>query len=270
MTTVYIKSSGNWVVPTGVTSVSVTLYGGGAGGAGGLYCAGYSYGGYAANGGAASVGVTTDNISVTPGSTLYISIGDGGLPGSGNSTCSATNTGYNGGDTTFPGAYPGVGALGSRAIHVGNYAYPGTAGVPLDGLSPGSYAGQTAQYGGAASPGYGAGGGGGGQNGTSMGYSGGKGAPGICVITYTVVLPPNMVAGSFDVQPRTVQVNGTITATQVVNNTGGSSGTTTVTFTAGDLMQIKTATIAAGGTATLSATWVVASAGTLSVCATLS
>jgi len=210
MTTVYIKTSQSWQVPAGVTSVNVTLVGGGGGANGGLYCAGYPYGGYAARGAFASAPVTTNGISVTPGSYITIVIGDYGLGGTGNNTCSNTNWGHAGTATTFTGATPSPGG-GYNSYFAGNYANPGYAGTTADGGSPGSSAGQNGQYGGAAAAGYGAGGGGGGQNGTSTGYNGGAGSNGICIITYTIAPTASFTHSAEGNAPKSITFTDTST-----------------------------------------------------------
>ena len=89
-------------------------------------------------------------------------------------------------------------------------------------------------------------------------------------ITITVAdLPDNMVAGAYSVTPTNVYVGDSFTASQVVNNTGGTSGTATVLFDAGGVQQTKTAVIPAGGTATLTATYTASTEGSVSVCSTL-
>jgi hypothetical protein len=90
-----------------------------------------------------------------------------------------------------------------------------------------------------------------------------------CITITVAAMPANMVAGAFDVNPKTLQVGTTFTATQVVSNTGGSDGVATVNFTAGGVVQTKTATIPAGGTTTISATYTSSTPGSLVVCGEL-
>jgi PKD repeat protein len=88
-------------------------------------------------------------------------------------------------------------------------------------------------------------------------------------ITAVDLLPAHMVEGTFDVQPRNPHTGETFTATQIVNNAGEMSGDATVTFTANGVTQVKTTTIASGGTATLSASFMTLSTGTVTVCGNL-
>jgi hypothetical protein len=276
----YVRNSGDWIVPVGVHNVTTTLYGGGAGGMGSFYCASTSSSSRQGVGGYASSGVTTTNIAVTPGSVLPVVIGDGGIGGNAIASCNTAAFAYmtaggSGGDTTFPGASPGLGAIGRYSLDVYHEGMTGAPGATLDGLSPGSYDGDghipvnppydSNHEGGDGNDGYGAGGGGGAIY--NAAFAGGAGARGVAVIMYTV-LPATMVLGAFDVQPKTVQIGTDFTVTQVVDNIGGESGVATVTFTVdGGESQVKTATIEAGGTATLSATYTMASEGSADVCA---
>ena len=91
-----------------------------------------------------------------------------------------------------------------------------------------------------------------------------------CITVTVTALPANMVAGTYSVTPLTVQVGGSFTASQIINNTGGSSGTATVTFSAGGTPVVQTFAIAAGGTHTFTQTFTASTAGTVSVCSTLS
>jgi len=93
-------------------------------------------------------------------------------------------------------------------------------------------------------------------------------------ITITVTAPAsNLVAGEFDVEPKTLVVGETFTVTQVVSNTGGSSGIATVDFRVGGIngtvVATKTKTIAAGTSSTLSTVLVADTAGQIGICATL-
>ena len=66
----------NWTVPTGVTSVDVFCVGGGCSGAGDFYTANHS-----GNGGNGGVVTFAPGVSVTPGATIPITIGAGGIGG---------------------------------------------------------------------------------------------------------------------------------------------------------------------------------------------
>lgn len=76
-------SAGNdtFVVPTGITSITVKSWGAGGGGGGG---------GNATSGGAGGAGgYSTTTLSVTPGETLNVAVGGGGSAGSGSTTSGA-------------------------------------------------------------------------------------------------------------------------------------------------------------------------------------
>lgn len=88
-----------FVVPTGVTSLRVKLWG--AGGSGG----GANGGNYVGNGGGG--GFTDATIAVTPGETLTLVVGRGGLT----SAVDTTNPVYGGG---FRGGFPWTGGGGGR------------------------------------------------------------------------------------------------------------------------------------------------------------
>lgn len=74
-----------WVCPAGVTSVDVLVVAGGGGG-------GYSFGGGGGGGGV----VYSAGRAVTPGTTYYVTVGQGGAGG-----FDGTRTGYNGGNSSF-------------------------------------------------------------------------------------------------------------------------------------------------------------------------
>lgn len=102
-----------YVVPADVHVVAIDATPGGGGGGGGGTSSGNGGGG----GGGAGVGVKDYLLSVIPGSTLTLTVGDGGLAGIASTGASAT-AGGNGEDVTitgaldvFPTLYGGLGAL---------------------------------------------------------------------------------------------------------------------------------------------------------------
>jgi hypothetical protein len=179
----------DWIVPSGVTSVTVHLWGGGGGGGGSLDG---TWAGYAAGGGGGG-GYTTATVTVTPGATLPIVVGaggTGGLPGSGgqpggttwfNGTLSAGGgAGANPGSMTYPnpGGAAGLGVtangVGGNASHSSGVDVGGQGGK-AGGTSGGL--GGTPGQGNSGAPGLSPGGGGGGAAwaGTSEGGQGGDG-----------------------------------------------------------------------------------------------
>lgn len=173
----YSSGSGNWTVPSGVTSVTLLAVGGGGGGeaAGG------------GNGGGGGGTISRTSYSVTPGASISYSVGAGGVGG-------------NGGNTTFDGliAYGGVAGNGTPGTGGGGDFTGGTGAAPVMGVpgGGGSSAGRAANgnnasgiTGGTAVTDGGAGGdggdppfdgsfpggGGGGSGGMTMGGSGGGG-----------------------------------------------------------------------------------------------
>jgi len=181
--------SGQWVVPTGCTSVSVFAVGGGGSGAG------YpSNGGYAGGGGGG--GLSTGTIAATPGNIVNFTVGAGGI----GSTSSSGAVGA-GGDTIFGSivAYGGqAGTRGSGAGGAGTFATGGAGGGDQAGGANGPQYNGTYYSGGGGgriSGGGGLGGGGGhNQNGSFYGAGGGgadstdkpgNGYSGLLIITYT-------------------------------------------------------------------------------------
>ena len=143
-TVVFITTPGasSWTVPVGVTSVKVEAIGGGGGG-----------GGYYGSGGGGGAYATASNISVTPGSSISVSVGTAGTagsPGSDNATA--------GGDTTF-NTNTVIVKGGAKGV---NASQTTTAGGSAAGSTPssGAYSGGG---GGAGNSGWGNGGGGGGS-----------------------------------------------------------------------------------------------------------
>lgn len=169
---------GTFNVPTGVTSVFVEMYGGGAGGPS------PANGGVALNGGQGAKPVTTF-VPVTPGASISITIGQGG---NGAPSGATVDAGSPGGDTSF-GSVIARGANntsfsndnGERGVAGANTASAnGGAGAYGNGGAGGASVGATGGNGG-----IGAGGGAGGA-GAGNGGAGGDGGDGICIVWYRV------------------------------------------------------------------------------------
>ena len=109
--------TGNWVVPAGVTSVQVELWGGGGGGGASLPA---GSGGSAAAGGGAGAYVIETGLSVTPGNSITYVIAKGGNGGSagplGNG--GSGGTGYKSGGAGYNGSNAaGGGGGGSSSVN---------------------------------------------------------------------------------------------------------------------------------------------------------
>ncbi len=187
--TTTFTASGSFIVPCGVTSISVTCWGGGGGGAGD--------GGTGAStgGGGGGGGYSIGTVTVTPGSTIAYIVGAGGTAGA-----STSGNGGNGGTTTFSTVSAPGGAGGTALNGAGGAGGVGNAGTG----TPGNAGANNAS--GAGGAGAGAGGvgglsrtvdndgmigtapGGGGSGGNSTANPrnpGGAGARGQITITYT-------------------------------------------------------------------------------------
>ena len=180
-------TSGTFTVPPGITTVKVTVTGGG--GAGGTHSSQPSGGGGA---GGRAIKIIT---GLTPGSTIAVTVGSGGAasasPASGGSggtsafgayvsaTGGAGGIGGTGGAVNA-GAAGGIGINGdvNSAGAYGTDAIPST-GRGGDGGGPGNGRGSTGTVTAISAPGYGGGGGGGGT--AAMG---GAGGPGHVMIEY--------------------------------------------------------------------------------------
>lgn len=187
-------SSGNFVVPNGVSTIRVELTGGG--GAGGYHATMPGGGGGA---GGKAIGIVT---GLTPGQVIPVTVGAGGVvPG-------GPATGGNGGTSSLGGlvASGGAGGGGGTVVTVSNAGgggggalggqlnLPGSDGGDAiavacrggDGGGPGNGRGTSGQTAGVTAPGYGGGGGGGGcSTGASpVGAPGGAGGGGLVVIEY--------------------------------------------------------------------------------------
>ena len=94
------NSNGSWTAPGGVTSVTVTVIGGGGGGTNGTWSQG-GCSGDAGVGGAGGAGgyILNQTVAVTPGQTYSIVVGAGGAGGV--YGCPAYNNGISGGSSSF-------------------------------------------------------------------------------------------------------------------------------------------------------------------------
>jgi hypothetical protein len=212
--TVVFTSSGTWTVPQGVTTILVSGCAGGGGGGGGGASNSTSGGAGSGGGGGAGQSVIKKTISVTPGSTITVTIGAGGSAGSGGAANGGSGgNGGNGGNTTLvtgsttllslTAGSGGSGGSGGGGAGGGSNGYPsgsyGTDGGVISGVggmgasSPfggGGGAGRAGGGGGITAYGaygYGSGGGGGGcayGTTTGTGGNGGTGAPGILIIEW--------------------------------------------------------------------------------------
>jgi hypothetical protein len=142
--------STSWTAPSWVTSVEYLLVGGG-GGSGGGYDTG-------AGGGGGGGMVLTGTLSITPGATYTITVGDGGNAGTVDRTVPLETNGGSGEDSTFASitALGGGGGFGSRL--------PAPGGNDGSG-GPAAVNPSTASLGGRGGGSNGGGGGGGGSSG---------------------------------------------------------------------------------------------------------
>jgi gliding motility-associated-like protein len=215
--------AGSWIVPCGVSSITVEIYGagGGAGGGGGGSNGGFF--GTRAGGGGGGGAYSTTTITVTASQVFTYSIGAGGCGGSNGADAQNGGPGTAGGNTTFNGTdansaavnllasggasgnggsgsngSPGNGGAGGTASG-GTTNSNGSAGLNGSGATGGSGGSGSGPAGGAGgantnNPGiiYGGGGAGGGNS------EGGRGAEGGIIITYngTVTIPDTPIIAS--------------------------------------------------------------------------
>jgi len=185
-------SSGTFTVPSGITTVYITMVAGGAGGGGGTTSGG---------GGGAGEWIINEPLTVTPSAELTVTIGAGGDGGS------DAQDGNDGADTVFDSltvakglkgtrGSPGVGGNGGATSDVfdasgttaGSKKQGGGNGADSSGNNGGGGGGSRFGSGGAGgasasgsnATGNGGGGGGGGGNGTS----GGNGTIGFCLVMW--------------------------------------------------------------------------------------
>lgn len=109
-------SSGTWTVPTGVTRVNVIVIGGGGGGAGAT--AGLPFGGR--HGGVG--GLASGNYSVTPGSSITVTVGVGGA-------ANVSSSGSAGGTSSFGSLISATGGGGGVINSANGAAGAGSSGT---------------------------------------------------------------------------------------------------------------------------------------------
>ena len=197
--------AGSWVVPCGVTHITIEIYGGGGGGGGSNST---TIGGGGGGGGE----FASNSWFVTPGEIITYTIGAGGAGGG------PAGNGANGGQTNLApwAGMSAFGGSGGLCENLGGGAGAGgTGGAPIfgpvaggngtNGVDPtggqggtcfgpnggGGGAGGGAGVSGGTGGNYGGGGGGGGKKGGGVNTSGGSGANGAVIITYnsTVTMP---------------------------------------------------------------------------------
>ena len=88
------SGSGNWTVPSGVTSVQIEVWGAGGGGGSG----GAGSGANGASGGGGGAYCKKNALTVTPGQTISYVVGAGGAKGvnEGNGTTGGTSSAHSG------------------------------------------------------------------------------------------------------------------------------------------------------------------------------
>src|ERR1019366_4460991 len=271
-------TSGNFTVPACISSIQVQTWGGG--GAGGGSVAGFTNNSGGGGGGGA---YNIATIAVTPGNTYPFIVGLGGTPSSGNNGGNGGSSSFNGsvvaqggsGGTYWTGIGAGNGnggAGGTGGIHNGgngaggdhpNYGggggggagsggNGGTAGTPNastpgvggPGAQSGGGGGSGSNSGGIA--GFAPGGGGGGSltlNPLGTSQSGGAGAAGQVIITYTLNPPTITSVTGAGCAGSTITINGTnLSGATAV--TIGATAVTNLNITA----SVITGTIATGTT----------------------
>lgn len=165
-------SSGTFTVPSGVTRVKVTCVGGGGGGGGWYYNAEEYYHGGGGGGSGLSEAVVS---SLTGGSTISVTVGNGGTAGVG--SYSAATAGGNGGSSSFGSYVIALGGTGGGKAYIGVHGGAGAGagtgtgtlllpGTPGESGATTGKGGDNFQYGrglsfGSTSLGYGSGGAGG-------------------------------------------------------------------------------------------------------------
>ena len=252
-----------WTVPTGVTSITAILVGGGAGGNGGGSDGGPGYVGYGGASGNAGQIRTNVVISVTPGTQLTIGVGNYGVGGHFTILSNRCNTnswvGRNGGASGISGGASTQSATGGTANISCNgtsvYGQNGKNGYgswPYSGFGSGSNGGSFGSGFGASGAG-----GGGGIEGEMSGWGGDGGIGCRGYVAFSYADPPPKPVANFSgtplsgFTPLTVQFTDSSTNTptswdwdfgddvsseaQNPNHEYTSGGTYTVTLTAGNL-----------------------------------
>jgi hypothetical protein len=164
-------TSGSWIVPEGVYSITVKCYGGGGGGGG----AGNSGAGSGGGGGAFASDITP--LNVTPGQTIVVAVGLGGNAGNNGSGAAggASSVTYN--STIYVRAAGGNGGFGGTAATTTG----GTGGSIASSIGSIKYAGGNGGNGATGTWDNGGGGGGGagtsGNGGNGVSASGSSTAP---------------------------------------------------------------------------------------------
>ena len=169
-------------VPQGVTSATISVYGGGGSGSTMSFC-GDGYGG----GGGGSGGYRTNQtLAVTPGETLAVVVGAGGAEVGYPGTCAGHRSGNAGGTSSVTGSQGAVSATGGAGGQANPNAYPlgglGGAGGSPSGVSGTNGGNRYYGSGGSNGTGFGTGGIGGGGGAPSV--NGSPGSAGRVVITW--------------------------------------------------------------------------------------
>ena len=171
-----VIGNNTFVVPDGVTTISVTMIGAGGSGGDGSSVSGSAGGGQAGT-------IVTGSISVTPGETLILTVGKGGTPvsyGSGSAGIAGQATTIRRGTTVLLSAAGGAG--GTRTGSSDGQA----SGAPFNG------AGGISGWGTSGTDG-GVGAGGGGVDGQASGSTSGDGGRGEIRLTYTPTPVPVII-----------------------------------------------------------------------------
>ena len=200
-TDTYNSGSGNWTVPSGVTSVQIEVWGGGGGGGGG----GAGSGSNGASGGGGGGYCKKNALTVTPGDLIAYVVGAGGVtdPGGGDlatagsqSSVASTYFANGGAAGDYGDNDPSVAASGGTASG-GDVNTTGGASLAVSADNDGSAGGNGASGGDGGAGGLtatthtgsvGNAPGGGGGGGAKTDYAGGAGASGRVVFTYTATV----------------------------------------------------------------------------------
>ena len=210
-----IPGTYSWTIPDGVTSVSVVCIGAGAGGNGSDVASSFAAGG---GGGALSY---KNNLSVTPGASITVTVGEGGRS---YSKYNAKGTYGDGGDSSF--GTDCVAGGGEQGWYSNNPGVGGTVGAGDGGGAggDGGYENNLGQGGGGGAGGYsGAGGEGGDTTYTggvagSAGSGGGGGGSGVGGVALF-----SLGAGGVGIWGEGTSGSGG-SASEYTNNNGGSLG----------------------------------------------